>query len=63
MFHFDLHANNVITNRNWQVEAILDSEFASTMPFEVACSPPRCIMDQYCVDDVHLGSDSYKSYG
>ena len=62
LFHFDLHANNVITNRNWQVEAILDWEFTSTMPIEVACSPPRCIMDRYRVDDMHLDSDNYKSY-
>lgn len=62
LFHFDLHANNVITNRQWQVEAILDWEFTSTMPIEVACSPPRCIMDRYRVDEMRLDSNNYTSY-
>ena len=36
LFHLDLHANNVITNSNWEVEAILNWEFTSALPIEVA---------------------------
>lgn len=62
LFHLDLHANNVITNRNWEVEAILDWEFTSALPMEVAFSPPRCIMQGYREDMMHFDSENYKSY-
>jgi hypothetical protein len=62
LFHLDLHPTNVITNNNWEVEAILDWEFASALPIEVAFSPPRCIMDQYRANEMHTGSDNYNLY-
>jgi hypothetical protein len=62
LFHLDLHATNVITNHNWEVEAILDWEFTSTSPIEVAFSPPRCIMDGYRANEMKLGSDNYNLY-
>ena len=62
LFHLDLHANNIITNSHWEVEAILDWEFASALPIEVAFSPPRCIMDRYRENKMQNGSDNYKLY-
>jgi hypothetical protein len=62
LFHLDLHATNVITNHNWEVEAILDWEFTSTSPIEVAFSPPRCIMDGYRANEMKPGSDNYNLY-
>ena len=62
LFHLDLHATNVIVNRHFKVEAILDWEFTSAVPTEVAFSPPRCLMNQYEPDDMALDSENYKSY-
>lgn len=60
--HLDLHASNVIANKNWEVEAILDWEFASVLPIEVAFSPPRCIMDGYRANEMHHNLDNYKLF-
>ena len=62
LFHLDLHANNVITNSKWEVEAILDWEFTSALPIEIAFSPPRCIMERYRENEMHCNSDNYKLY-
>lgn len=62
LFHLDLHATNVIVNRNWQVEAILDWEFASALPIEVAFSPPRCIMDRHRANEMRPNSNNHKLY-
>ena len=62
LFHLDLHANNVITNSKCEVEAILDWEFTSALPIEVAFSPPRCIMDRYREIKMRCGSDNYRLY-
>jgi hypothetical protein len=61
LFNLDLHSGNVTVNRNWQVAAILDWEFASSVPIEIAFSPPRCIMDRHHVDEMRPNSD-YKLY-
>ena len=62
LFHLDLHPTNVIANSKWEVEAILDWEFAAALPMEVAFSPPRCIMNQYREEDMLPNSDNYKLY-
>lgn len=62
LFHLDLHANNVITNSKWEVEAILDWEFTSTLPIEVAVSPPRCLMYAYRADEMLPHSENYRLY-
>jgi hypothetical protein len=59
--HLDLHASNVITNKNLEVEAILDWEFASILPVEIACAPPRCLVIDD-PDNLQRGSDAYSLY-
>jgi hypothetical protein len=59
--HLDLHASNVIMNKNLEVEAFLDWEFASVLPIEVACAPPRCLtLDD--VDGLRPSSEEFSKY-
>jgi Phosphotransferase enzyme family len=62
LFHLDLHPANIITNRHWEVEAILDWEFTTTAPVEIALSAPRCIMDLYGPDQMAPSSYNYKAF-
>ena len=60
--HLDLHASNIMTNKNLEVEAILDWECASVLPFEVACAPPRCLTAANHLEDLKPGSLAYSAY-
>jgi len=60
--HLDLHASNIMTNKNLEVEAILDWECASILPFEVACAPPRCLTVANHLEDLRPGSPAYSAY-
>ena len=59
--HLDLHASNVLINKNLEIEAILDWEFASVLPIEIACAPPRCLGIS-TPDQLKLHSASYQLF-
>jgi hypothetical protein len=57
----DLHQHNILVNHRYEVVAILDWEFASTMPIEVACVPPKCLAD-VPLDLLRPNSPEYRQF-
>jgi len=60
--HLDLHGSNIFINQNHEVEAIVDWEFASILPIEVASAPPRCLANKMSSEDMKTGSTVYQTY-